>query len=475
MRDPDGAQVSFEAELALAAGVCNVADARLVDLVARALAEERWEGHGIHTPVQWLMWTVGVQRTTAMRVLLMARRAAELPTVMSALAAGRLSLDQAAMVARFTPADFEATVCELAENATVSQIATATRSYDFDYARQVSAAGDPEQGDPTPDPVPPEPARDVSFGADEQGGWQAHVHLPVDEGAVVEAALRKVRDDLHTAARRAAQDAAAAAGNGIDGTDAQLGVGRIGWADALVGMAHDALAGDSSGATSVVDADIVMHLEVPVGAPDSDGGDDGDGDGDQWMGSLHLGPALPAALRRYLACNGTIGVQWESDGVPVGHSRRQRIVPRRIRRAIEHRDRGCRVPGCDQHLWVQVHHLVHWEDGGDTVTANLLCLCPKHHRLHHQGHLGIVGNADVTDGITYTNAYGLVLGPTGRPTVPRPSDLPTPAPYRGPTGERLQKQHVIFNPDRPRRPCEPSRPLAGAAVGPAPPGRPAEG
>lgn len=451
-RDLDNDQLAFETDLALAAGVRNVADARLVELLARALIDGRWHGDGIHTPAQWLMWKTGVQRSSASRLLLLARRSAELPTVMAAFTTGRLSLDQAATVARYTPADFEAAVCELAENATVTQIVTATRRYDFDYARQL-AGGDPDDPGSEPPPEPPEPERDVTFGSDDQGGWRAHVRLPADEGAEVEAALVKIRDDLHTAARRAAQGAAAAQDESTEGTDAQLGVAATTWADALVAMARAALARHGTAPFSA-DPAIVVHLETPTAASAGiTGGDDRPG----WMGSLHLGPPLPDALRRYLTCDGTVGVQWETDGIPVGHSRQQRIVPRRIRRAIEHRDRHCRVPGCDQRLANQVHHIVHWEDGGETVTANLVLLCPKHHRLHHQGQLGIVGNADRPGDLTFSNRHGLVIGPTGRPCCPEPADMPTPAPYQGPTGERLQTHHVIFTPDR-RPPGAPARP-----------------
>src|SRR3712207_2829929 len=106
---------AFEGAVALAAGARNVADAALVDLVVTALAEGFWEGWRIHTPVQWLMWRTGVSRATARQIVRLARRAGELPTVMASFRAGRLSLDQAATVARFTPAAYEASVCELAE------------------------------------------------------------------------------------------------------------------------------------------------------------------------------------------------------------------------------------------------------------------------------------------------------------------------------------------------------------------------
>src|SRR5690606_12136223 len=104
----------------------------------------------------------------------------------------------------------------------------------------------------------------------------------------------------------------------------------------------------------------------------------------------------------------------------------------------------CRVPGCDSTLWLQVHHIVHWEDDGETVTWNLCCLCAHHHRLHHQGMLGIVGSADEPGGLTFTNQHGLVLDVAGRARAPTATDMPVVGPYDGPTGERLDMGAVHF-------------------------------
>ena len=86
---------------------------------------------------------------------------------------------------------------------------------------------------------------------------------------------------------------------------------------------------------------------------------------------------------------------------------------------VEERDRGCRVPGCDRSRWLHVHHVQHWEDGGSSDTANLVALCQHHHRLHHRGGLGISGNADDPDGMTFTDERGRTLDSTGRPVPPR--------------------------------------------------------
>jgi hypothetical protein len=404
---------AFEAAVASAAGLRNVADAALVDLVISALESGWWEGWKIHTPVQWVMWRAGVSRSTARQMVRLAGRAGELPTVMEAFRAGRISLDQASTVARYTPAEYEASVAEFAEVATVNQIVAATRQYGWD-ADVVERDATERRG----------PERSVSFGSDAADQWRASIRLPADEGAVVEAALRATRDRLHDVERSAAKDR-----TGATGTDAELGVPQISWADALVGMADCVLGHDASGAEVATRPGVLLHLKAPV-------------DGEAWRAEMHMGPALPDALRRYLTCDCDITTVWHTEGHPVQVGRTHRIVPRRVRRLVEHRDGGCRVPGCDRTANVQVHHIVHWEDHGDTVTWNLICLCGHHHRQHHHGLLGITGNADLPDGVTFTTATGLVLRPSG--TAAPPPEMPAPPPYRGPTGERLRKHDLCF-------------------------------
>jgi len=251
MPDPP---TTFESAVAAAAGVRNAADAALVDLVATALAEGWWEGWRIHTPVQWLTLQAGVSRATARTVVRLASRAADLPTVMAAFRSGALSLDQASTVARYTPAAYEASVCELARHATVSQIVRATRQYGFD----VDVVGRDE-------PVRRGPERAVSFALDETDQWRASIRLPADEGAVVEAALKATRDRLHAASRRAARERAAAEGRPPHGTDADLGVAPVGWADAVVGMADCVLGHDAAGAEVSSRPGVLIHLQAPVG------------------------------------------------------------------------------------------------------------------------------------------------------------------------------------------------------------------
>ncbi len=63
-----------------------------------------------------------------------------------------------------------------------------------------------------------------------------------------------------------------------------------------------------------------------------------------------------------------------------------RVVPPRLRRALEHRDQHCAFPGCHVNVRrCRAHHVQHWEHGGLTDLDNCVLLCEAHHRAVHEG------------------------------------------------------------------------------------------
>jgi hypothetical protein len=82
--------------------------------------------------------------------------------------------------------------------------------------------------------------------------------------------------------------------------------------------------------------------------------------------------------------------------------RAQRVVPPRLRRALEARDRHCAFPGCRASVRrCHAHHVREWEHGGCTDLDNMLLLCIRHHHAVHEG------------GWTITRAAGIPPGGTG--------------------------------------------------------------
>ena len=108
------------------------------------------------------------------------------------------------------------------------------------------------------------------------------------------------------------------------------------------------------------------------------------------------------------------------------------MISRRLRRALEHRHRTCAVPGCGTTRGLHAHHIRHWEDGGPPELANLVPLCPYHHRLHHRGVITITGPAHT---LTVTDKARRVLSNASlaRPPTKLPPAVP---PWHGSSGER---------------------------------------
>ncbi len=97
-------------------------------------------------------------------------------------------------------------------------------------------------------------------------------------------------------------------------------------------------------------------------------------------------PISGEAARR-LACDaGVSRIITDGKSEPLDVGRRTRVVPAPLRRAVIARDQHCVEVGCDRPPeWCDVHHIVHWLDGGPTELSNLELRCHPHHRDEHEG------------------------------------------------------------------------------------------
>jgi hypothetical protein len=107
-------------------------------------------------------------------------------------------------------------------------------------------------------------------------------------------------------------------------------------------------------------------------------------DADDGQSVLAGGVRVSAETSRRLACDASrVVMTHDRDGNLLDVGRRTRTISPALRRALEHRDRGCRFPGCSNGF-ADAHHLEHWADGGATRLDNLVLLCRRHHRLVHE-------------------------------------------------------------------------------------------
>jgi hypothetical protein len=86
----------------------------------------------------------------------------------------------------------------------------------------------------------------------------------------------------------------------------------------------------------------------------------------------------------------------------------QTIAPSIRRRVLQRAKHRCQIPGCRHTLDLDVHHIVPRADGGGHDPANLIVLCPAHHRANHAGQLLITGTAP--EGLTFQHADGTLYG-----------------------------------------------------------------
>jgi hypothetical protein len=98
------------------------------------------------------------------------------------------------------------------------------------------------------------------------------------------------------------------------------------------------------------------------------------------------GAITPETLRR-IACDADITrVITGPDGLPLDVGRTHRVVPWWIRVALNIRDKGCVIPGCQTRpRYCDAHHIIHWADGGQTALEWLCLLCARHHTMIHEG------------------------------------------------------------------------------------------
>ncbi|TJZ76995.1 DUF222 domain-containing protein [Rhodococcus oryzae] len=100
-----------------------------------------------------------------------------------------------------------------------------------------------------------------------------------------------------------------------------------------------------------------------------------------WLGPISLD------LAAQISCDADITpITMDSDGNPIDVGRTTRLIPRKLRRALNARDCGCAFPGCGRPAaWTEAHHIIHWSNGGPTNLSNLVLLCRFHHTTIHRG------------------------------------------------------------------------------------------
>jgi len=346
-------------EIAAAIAERNQQDARLARLVRVAENRQAPERDGLRSMTSWVRGHGRLSAAAAHRLVLNGRVLEHLPALAEAHNAGLVSAEHVSVAGQIlTPERLAAAAAAGVDltviDAVLTQVAIEHPHADFVHAvRHYLADLDPDG--PEPDPTG---RRRLTVAKHADGSLSFRGELDAIGGEKLQAAIESfVQADRPV---------------GDERTRAQ----RMG--DALVQLCDNALASGSLPTLRTHKPHVAATIKV------EDLADPATGPGAARMG---FGAILSAARARWLACDGTISrVVFGPDGAPLDLGREHRLADRYLRRAVDLRDGGCVFTGCDAPTWwCDVHHLIHWLDGGETNLDNSTLLCERHHTKVHHG------------------------------------------------------------------------------------------
>jgi hypothetical protein len=337
----------------------NRIDAALARRVRAAELSQAPERDGLRSMASWLRGHCRLSVAEASRLVRNGRALEHLPALGEAHDAGLVSAAQVAEAARaVAPERLSAAAGAGVDLAVIDAVFTqvAVEQPHADLVQVVQRYLDDLDPDgPEPDPTE---GRSLALAKHADGSLSGRFHLDAVGGERLQAAL-----EAHVQADRPAGD---------ERTRAQ----RLG--DALVQLSDNALAAGSAPMLRGHKPQVAVVVTL------EDLADPATGPG---AGQMGFGAVVSAARARWLACDGAVSrVVFGPDGAPLDLGRDQRLASRHIRRAAELRDGGCVFTGCAAPThWCDVHHLVHWIDGGETSLENSALLCERHHTKVHHG------------------------------------------------------------------------------------------
>ena len=343
----------------------------LLDVVGTVDTEGSFFCDGSAGTADWLAGTLKLTRTTARTWTRLARRLDDYPDLRSAMAAGRLGIEQVAALMKYVDPE----------------------QVDGDFIAESARipAEELEQAARSLRPVPVAQAREDRFQrwhrgrfSDDDRFYLYSGKLPAAEGAI-----------LDTAVNRLALQAPRHETCGLFRHSDELG------ADAIVQIASESLERDGNADRSTV----VVHIDAATLAVDAADG----------TASIEFGPSIPAAAARRMACDGRIQIVAHAiDGSTIGVGRTTRRIPHWLERLVRRRDNGCRFPACGRTRWTNSHHIEFWtRDEGPTDLDNLVTLCGYHHRRLHDEGWTVTG--DPAGPLTWRTNHGELYQPPDDP------------------------------------------------------------
>ena len=386
-------------EIAELSAQLDAATARLLALIRDFDARGGWNT-GFRSCAHWLAWRVGLDLGAAREHVRVARALGTLPLLAEAVARGELSYAKVRALTRVATPETEARLLAVGRAGTACHVERIVRGW-----RRVDRQAEAREA------ARQHAGRALHVYQVEDGTVVVRGRLAPEVGALLLRALEAARETLYQRARVTGVPAPADPAMERP-TRAQQ------QADALALLAETALHHELDPGAPGERYQVVVHVDAVVLADPAQPG----------QSVMEEGSHVPAETSRRLACDASrVVMRHDEDGRVMEVGARTRTIPPALRRALHHRDRSCRFPGCGVRVG-QGHHVRHWAQGGPTTLTNLVLLCRRHHRAVHE------------------DGYQVARGPDGTLEFRRPDGRPLPE--MAPTGavpsnpiEALRKCH----------------------------------
>src|SRR6059036_3344000 len=343
-------------EIAELSAHLDAATAQLLDLIREFDARDGWNT-GFRSCAAWLSWRVGLDPGAARERVRVARALGTLPRLAQALAHGELSYSKVRALTRVATPETEERLLAIGRAGTAAHVERIIRGW-----RRVDRLAEARET------ARRHTSRALHVYQDEDGMVIVRGRLAPETGALLVQALAAARETLYQQARATETSAGPADVHEETPTLTQQ------QADALGLLAETALHHWIDPGAPGERYQVVVHVDAPVLADPEQPG----------QSILEDGARVSAGTSQRLACDASrVVMRHDADGRVVEIGARTRTIPPALRRALHHRDRGCRFPGCGLPLG-EGHHVRHWAQGGPTTLSNLALLCRRHHRAVHE-------------------------------------------------------------------------------------------
>ncbi len=367
----------------------EAATARLLALIREFDARGGWS-NGFRSCAEWLAWRVGLAPGAAREHVRVARALGTLPALAEALARGELSYAKVRALTRIATPETEARLLAVGRAGTAAHVESIVRGW-----RQVDRQAEAREA------TRQHAGRALHVYQDDDGTVVLRGRLTPEVGALLLRALDAARETLYQ--RRRVNEAVPPATDPASETPTRPQQ----QADALALLAETALHHALDPGAPGERYQVVVHVDAAVLANAAQPG----------QSVLEDGPHVPAGTSQRLACDASrVVMRHDADGRVVEVGARTRTIPPALRRALQHRDKTCRFPGCNVRV-AEGHHVRHWAHGGATKLSNLALLCRRHHRAVHEEGYQLERGADGT--LQFRRPDGRPL-----PNVPAPAAVP---------------------------------------------------